>query len=472
MVRGADRVVADDAARDARLGATVAIVGGTPFRRAFDRSDGVRESAPSARASAASALAALKRRRASRRPSPSAGDAPVPSRSRPRARDERRRITRAAPAMRCGENESTRETRSASDGSGSIGGGAGGAPAEVSTKARAAKTPAGKTTDALDETRGEFGEFGATPRPEPRNARADSRLASDRAPKTTRTHSTDYSPVAGGGLGRGRVSGTETETEDAFGAPATRRRTFVARRSSSSANPARVSDDTHRSVTPKLPTAMRGANVPEGADVGPSALAPCNTCGRTFNARALEIHSRACAKVFAAKREAFDVAKQRAAGTDLERFRRAGGWGGAFGDDAGGFGGGSGPGNVRARSAEDARPRAGDSAAPRRAPASRTNDAGPGPAPKWKTQSERFRAGLRAGRMGRAVDTGHDEDLVPCPHCGRSFNERAAERHVPRCADVRAKPSRLARGGGRGARVAAKPGGCGTGRDYGKTRAF
>jgi hypothetical protein len=23
------------------------------------------------------------------------------------------------------------------------------------------------------------------------------------------------------------------------------------------------------------------------------------------------------------------------------------------------------------------------------------------------------------------------EDLVPCPHCGRSYNEHAAERHIP-----------------------------------------
>ena len=72
---------------------------------------------------------------------------------------------------------------------------------------------------------------------------------------------------------------------------------------------------------------MRGMSVPEGADVGPSALSPCDTCGRKFNARALEIHSRSCAKVFAAKRKTFDVAKQRASGTDLERFKRMGGGG-------------------------------------------------------------------------------------------------------------------------------------------------
>jgi len=28
-----------------------------------------------------------------------------------------------------------------------------------------------------------------------------------------------------------------------------------------------------------------------------------------------------------------------------------------------------------------------------------------------------------------------DSDLVKCPHCGRTFNEASAERHMPLCAD-------------------------------------
>lgn len=26
-----------------------------------------------------------------------------------------------------------------------------------------------------------------------------------------------------------------------------------------------------------------------------------------------------------------------------------------------------------------------------------------------------------------------DDDRVPCPHCGRKFAEKAAERHIPHC---------------------------------------
>lgn len=42
---------------------------------------------------------------------------------------------------------------------------------------------------------------------------------------------------------------------------------------------------------------------------------------------------------------------------------------------------------------------------------------------------------------------------VPCPHCGRRFAELVAERHIPKCVDIRAKPGRLMAAGGRGAHM-------------------
>ena len=33
-------------------------------------------------------------------------------------------------------------------------------------------------------------------------------------------------------------------------------------------------------------------------------------------------------------------------------------------------------------------------------------------------------------------------------HCGRRFNAMAAERHIPKCTSIMAKPKTLARGGG------------------------
>ena len=44
-----------------------------------------------------------------------------------------------------------------------------------------------------------------------------------------------------------------------------------------------------------------------------------------------------------------------------------------------------------------------------------------------------------------------DDGLVPCPHCNRRFNQKAADRHIPKCLTIKAKPKTLKRGGGSGA---------------------
>lgn len=212
-----------------------------------------------------------------------------------------------------------------------------------------------------------------------------------------------------------------------------------------------------------LPPDMAGMVVPEGADAGPTSLTPCETCGRKFNAKALVIHARSCARVFATKRSQFDAKGMRATGTDLERFNREKGGGGIGGRDD----------ESRARPTASRAPRAKPQAAARRPTARRdaTSTEGPGgTVPKWKRQSEAFRAGLRAGTGGAPAPAPDDEDLTPCPHCGRSFNETAAERHIPRCQDIKGKPTRLVRGGGRGAHVSA--GGGNRDEAYRRTRAF
>ena len=82
--------------------------------------------------------------------------------------------------------------------------------------------------------------------------------------------------------------------------------------------------------------------------------------------------------------------------------------------------------------------------------------------PKWKKDREALRNAMRNGKEleeAKANGTMHllppparvdDEydDRVPCPHCGRKFNPTAAERHIPKCNSIRAKPKMLVRGGG------------------------
>ena len=64
----------------------------------------------------------------------------------------------------------------------------------------------------------------------------------------------------------------------------------------------------------------------------------------------------------------------------------------------------------------------------------------------WKSKSSAFREAMRQGRaVQKALKDGTalppmdatpsepDPSLVPCPKCGRTFNETAAARHIPRC---------------------------------------
>ena len=83
----------------------------------------------------------------------------------------------------------------------------------------------------------------------------------------------------------------------------------------------------------------------------------------------------------------------------------------------------------------------------------------------WKAKSNQLRQAMKASRMMKAaeaqgidvrtlnlpdVPTAGADNFVPCPHCGRTFNPTAAERHIPRCSSIKAKPSRLVKGGGVG----------------------
>ena len=70
---------------------------------------------------------------------------------------------------------------------------------------------------------------------------------------------------------------------------------------------------------------------------------------------------------------------------------------------------------------------------------------------KWKQQSDMFRQAMKSSRdVTKALESGAplppsvpsapDPSLVPCPHCGRRFNGKAADRHIPQCQNIKAKP--------------------------------
>lgn len=134
---------------------------------------------------------------------------------------------------------------------------------------------------------------------------------------------------------------------------------------------------------------------------------PCSTCGRSFNGLALKRHSKICNKVFVQKRKAFNIEEK--------------------------------------RKAEGA-----DGVVPKN---QETNGAKSGkPVNKWRMKSEAFRQAVKQSQLIKAAEQGKGEmpafqrtpdeldDRTQCPHCLRKFNFDAAERHIPKCKDQKAKP--------------------------------
>lgn len=176
----------------------------------------------------------------------------------------------------------------------------------------------------------------------------------------------------------------------------------------------------------------------ESAQVGEQKQ--CPDCGRKFNPSPYERHIKICAKVFVEKRKAFDSKKMRiesvaAENPDLVKVLNEKVKEERRGKKKGGKqGGGAAPQSERAIAAANKKA-------------------------KWKAESDAFREAMRAGKqvthalatggpMPEQVASAPDPSFVPCPNCGRSFNEKAAERHIPLCKNIKAKPTSLKRGTG------------------------
>ncbi|XP_046659050.1 zinc finger C2HC domain-containing protein 1C-like isoform X1 [Homalodisca vitripennis] len=148
-----------------------------------------------------------------------------------------------------------------------------------------------------------------------------------------------------------------------------------------------------------------------------SDLVACKTCDRSFAPDRIQAHTEICAKTSRKKRKPFDPSKQRIKGTELEQY------------------------SVRKR--------------PSQPPPSLAKS-------NWRKKHEEFISNIRAAKQAQAhvakggklsdlpppppMDT---SDLIPCPHCKRKFNEAAAERHIPKCANMlhnKPKPGPPAKG--------------------------
>ncbi|CAN0408937.1 unnamed protein product [Lampetra planeri] len=132
-------------------------------------------------------------------------------------------------------------------------------------------------------------------------------------------------------------------------------------------------------------------------------LAKCHTCGRTFAKDRLEKHAKICTKTTQKKRKVFDFSKIRVEGTDMEKFCKK-----------------------KSKTPEQAKK------------------------PNWRAKSEALQRTLREARIaqhgGKLSDLpppapAENPDYVSCPHCQRRFAPDVAERHVPKCQNLRSRPA-------------------------------
>ncbi len=176
----------------------------------------------------------------------------------------------------------------------------------------------------------------------------------------------------------------------------------------------------------------------------PQPQRQCHDCGRSFNVDAFEKHAKICAKVFMSKRKTFDSKKARIMGLAEQNGQEA----------------------VKIAK-EGLRNQRRDPGGQGRSRAQRGG--GGGSNSKWAEESRAFRDAMRAARevskaqktgapLPPSIPSGPDPSLIPCPHCGRRFNAKAADRHIPQCQNIKAKPSRLLKNSGMGAVASAKKG--------------
>jgi len=193
------------------------------------------------------------------------------------------------------------------------------------------------------------------------------------------------------------------------------------------------------------------------ADIG--ELIECPDCGRKFNSGPYEKHVKICKKVFLKKRKVFDSQKHRIADNpELVKILKT---------------------QSQQSKGVPKKPPSGAHAMnhvnneiPMKRMANMNNqnvvvEDNNSKNSKWKQQSSAFREAMKAARqVSKAIATGAplpppkmsapDPSLIPCPHCGRRFNEKAGERHIPQCKNIKAQPTRLSKGGGISAAAGSK----------------
>ncbi|CAH4031472.1 unnamed protein product [Pieris brassicae] len=178
-------------------------------------------------------------------------------------------------------------------------------------------------------------------------------------------------------------------------------------------------------TTPSPPRASSGVRKPRASVTSASKSGPagsgaegdaCAVCGRHFAPDRLARHQDICRKTHTKKRKPFDVLKHRLAGTEAEPFI----------------------GKLRKGTTSSTK-------------VSKSLNG------NWRQKHEEFIQAIRAAKQvqahlsagGKLSDLpppppSENPDYVQCPHCNRRFNQGAAERHIPKCANFQFNKSKPA----------------------------
>ncbi|KAH8344016.1 hypothetical protein KR084_003159 [Drosophila pseudotakahashii] len=176
----------------------------------------------------------------------------------------------------------------------------------------------------------------------------------------------------------------------------------------------RLSPPVIRRSEPKSPA--KKVNM-ETMSAAPEGTATCRHCGRHFNTDRLGKHEAVCQRMITTKRKIFDASKQRVEGTEAEKFNKK-------------------PKGNRTRSTYS-------SAAQQKGLSTGVKKN------NWRKKHEEFIQSIRAAKQvqahlargGKLSDLpppppSENADYIQCPHCGRRFNQQAAERHIPKCVNM------------------------------------
>nr|NP_001262302.1 uncharacterized protein Dmel_CG42675, isoform G [Drosophila melanogaster]AGB95685.1 uncharacterized protein Dmel_CG42675, isoform G [Drosophila melanogaster] len=149
----------------------------------------------------------------------------------------------------------------------------------------------------------------------------------------------------------------------------------------------------------------------------PEGTALCRYCGRHFNTDRLAKHEEVCQRMLTTKRKIFDASKQRIEGTEAAAFNMKS------------------KGNRNRSTYSSAAQQKGLTTGVKKN--------------NWRKKHEDFIQSIRAAKQvkahlargGKLSDLpppppSENPDYVQCPHCGRRFNEQAAERHIPKCVNM------------------------------------